>query len=117
MYYQNLRCIHYFSGCRSYNAINFAQSQPYNIPSSRFFRSYMQKWKGFIGNLKLKSIKRGMTHAAKQNLLSHLCWHSNNFGFNTETKKDTLRKILNHFLVLQRCYVFENTTMLEISSI
>lgn len=81
-----------------------------NIPASRFLRPYSKRLALFEG-LRLRRIKRAMTHAAKGGEVYHLWWHPHNFGRDIEKNIACLTKILDHFKTLQKDYDMESVTM------
>jgi len=87
-----------------------------NIPASRFFRPYSKKL-SFLEHQKVKRIKKGMTHAAKNNEMFHLWWHPHNFGAHTEELFEQLSEILEHFTLLNNKYNYQSYTMKEIVDI
>ncbi|UII79920.1 polysaccharide deacetylase family protein [Flagellimonas sp. CMM7] len=105
------------SGHHCYNLDDLPTSAPFNVPSSRFLRPYIAKGGILLESLKLRRIKKSMTHAAKRGMLYHLWWHPHNFGANTKVNFRTLEKILNHYIKLNKKYGFESSTMTEISNI
>jgi peptidoglycan/xylan/chitin deacetylase (PgdA/CDA1 family) len=89
----------------------YMQSNPIiNIPSSRFLRPYSPRLR-LLEGLRLRRIKNGMTHAAKNGLLYHLWWHPHNFGINHEQNFSFLEKILEHYTYLNKKYGFTSYTM------
>jgi peptidoglycan/xylan/chitin deacetylase (PgdA/CDA1 family) len=98
------------TGHNCYSDAYMAASQPYNIPASRFLRQYKPRLK-LLEGLRLRRIKTGMTHAAKNNLTYHLWWHPHNFGINQNENLAFLQKILDHYQALNRQYNFTNYTM------
>lgn len=85
-----------------------------NLPSSRFLRSYSQKL-SFIEGLKLRRIKKAMTHAAIKNKLYHLWWHPHNFGSYTDKNFTTLEEIFKEYSKLNKEYGFQSMTMTELT--
>ena len=83
---------------------------PYNIPSSRFLRPYNPKLAS-VENLRLKRIKKSMTHAAKTGTVFHLWWHPHNFGVNQKENFQALTEVLEHYKRLRASYNFESITM------
>lgn len=81
-----------------------------NIPASRFLRPYSKK-ASILEKLKIRRIKRSMTHAAKNKELYHLWWHPHNFGSNMEENFAGLEEILKHYEKLSRKYNFESASM------
>lgn len=102
------------SGYHTYDLASLAKKQPYNIPASRFLRSYSAKL-AFLDGLKLKRIKEAMTHAAQKGELFHLWWHPHNFGTHTQENIAFLEEVLKHYLYLKKEYGFRSMTMDEIS--
>ncbi|MFT3978951.1 MAG: polysaccharide deacetylase family protein [Ferruginibacter sp.] len=100
------------SGHHCYKDVSMKNVAIVNIPSSRFLRPYMARLDWFEG-LRLKRIKKSMTHAAKHNLLYHIWWHPHNFGINQEKNIEFLQKILQHYQYLHLRYGFTNYTMNE----
>jgi peptidoglycan/xylan/chitin deacetylase (PgdA/CDA1 family) len=87
-----------------------ASSFPVDIPSSRFLRPYSKRLKFFDG-LRMRRIKKAMTHAAKNKLMYHLWWHPHNFGINQNENFDFLENILLHYKYLNKTYNFTSITM------
>lgn len=87
-----------------------------NIPSSRFLRQYKPKL-SMLDGWRLRRIKNSMTYAAKHGLTYHLWWHPHNFGINTEKNFSFLRKILKHYLVLNKVYGFKSINMQQLASV
>ena len=87
-----------------------------NLPSSRFLRPYNPKL-SFLNSLKLRRIKRSMTHCAKHQLCYHLWWHPHNFRKNSTQNFQFLEEILKHFLTLKKEYHFKSQTMEEAATL
>lgn len=102
------------TGHNCYNTDIIKQSVPYNMPSSRFLRSYSKKLH-YLEWLKLLRIKQSMTYAAKNKLVYHLWWHPHNFGKNCKENMVLLENILEHYNYLNYKYCFESITMSEFS--
>jgi len=102
------------TGYHCYNYEFIKKEFPYNIPSSRFLRSYNKKF-SFLEGLKIRRIKKAMTHAAKKKMVYHLWWHPHNFGRNTQENIKMLDLILNHYFYLNKLYGFESVTMQRLS--
>jgi len=81
-----------------------------NVPASRFLRPFSTKLKRFEP-LKLRRIKKAMTHAAKHHELFHLWWHPHNFSANTEANMAMLNAIADHFHTLQDEYGMQSRSM------
>ncbi|MCP4442327.1 MAG: polysaccharide deacetylase family protein [Aureispira sp.] len=93
-----------------------AAKKPYNIPSSRFLRPFSTKLK-ILEGLRLRRIKKSMTHAAKHGLVFHLWWHPHNFGNHQKENFGMLQKILEHYQELHKTYSFGSATMGELANI
>ena len=102
------------SGHNCYTDQDLKNGQLINIPSSRFLRPYSSKLKAF-DSLRLARIKSGMTHAAKHNKTYHLWWHPHNFGIHQEANFSFLKKILEHYRVLNDRHNFVSYTMSDLA--
>ena len=87
-----------------------------NVASSRFLRPYNTKLK-LLEKIKISRIKKGMTHAAKQNQVFHLWWHPHNFGQNTEENFQALEAIFRHYNKLNEKFNFKSGTMSGIANV
>lgn len=112
---RTLDCYINLSGHHGYDLQTLKGSQPLNIPSSRFLRPYNTKGGRILEWLKVRRIKKAMTHAAKNGLVYHLWWHPHNFGANTSKNMDTLRAILAHYNILEKKFQFSSKTMSEVT--
>lgn len=90
------------------------QSSPYNVPSSRFLRPYVPALR-LLDRLKLRRIKRSMTHAAKTGQVFHLWWHPHNFGKHLSENMAMLSEIVAHYETLHQTYQFESLSMEEVA--
>lgn len=88
---------------------------PYNVPSSRFLRPYSRKL-SILEPLRLRRIKKAMTHAAKQGEVFHLWWHPHNFGTNQTENLNVLKEIAENYKKLQATYGMKSSTMSEAAS-
>ena len=86
-----------------------------NIPASRFLRPYMPLL-SFLEPLRLRRIKKSMTHAAKRGEIFHLWWHPHNFGVNQEQNFENLTEILKHFKALEKEYGMQSASMRDITA-
>ncbi|MEJ6518158.1 polysaccharide deacetylase family protein [Shewanella bicestrii] len=102
------------SGFNTHDISTCLQNKPFNFPSSRFLRPYNKKL-SFFDCLKLRRIKKAMTHAAKNNELFHLWWHPHNFGAETSKNLDMLREILDHYQYLNKNFGMRSLNMEELS--
>lgn len=100
------------AGSHTYKKESLAKSIPFNVPASRFLRSYSTKQVMFEP-LKLKRIKDEMTYAAKHGEMYHLWWHPHNFGDHTVENLNFLEKILIHYQSLSKKYDYQSMTMNE----
>lgn len=103
------------SGHHCHDYAYMAASFPFNIPSSRFLRPYSKKFRWFE-SLRLRRIKKSMTHAAKNNLTYHLWWHPHNFGINQDQNICFLESILDHYKYLNGKYAFASITMKDMAA-
>jgi hypothetical protein len=102
------------SGYHTYDLADLTQSKPYNVPSGRFLRPYSKMLK-ILENQRLQRITASMSHAAKHGRLFHLWWHPHNFGLNTAENLAFLKKILEHFKILQQETGMRSLNMGEMS--
>lgn len=102
------------SGHHCYGLDALVEKELINIPSSRFFRAYNSKL-SFLEFLKLRRIKKAMTHAAKNGLVYHLWWHPHNIGVNIDKNIKTLSFIFEHYSYLNRKYNMQSRTMGNLS--
>jgi len=101
------------SGYHTYSVRDCTTEKPFNIAASRFLRPY-NKNLAFLDGLRLRRIKKAMTHAAKSGHIYHLWWHPHNFGVRTEDNIDLLDKILARFAALKEKHKFQALNMGEI---
>lgn len=104
------------SGHHTFKLNSTTKESLFNIPASRFLRPYSQSLK-FLESLKLKRIKNGMTHAAKNGEVFHLWWHPHNFGVNQEENLAGLKEIISHYQYLNKAYQMESKTMAELTTL
>lgn len=104
------------SGHHTYPLPQYEKGVMCNIPSSRFLRPW-SKILRFFEYLRIRRITRAMTHAAKNGEVFHLWWHPHNFGINQTENFDTLKKIINHYLILKREYGMQSVSMNELYEI
>lgn len=99
------------SGYNTYSLSNVKNySGIVSISSSKFFRPY-SKALAFLESLRISRIKKGMSHAAKNNEVYHIWWHPHNFGDNTEANFKNLEQLFKHYNSLNQQYNFSNETM------
>ncbi len=114
------RCVRFMdayinlSGNHCYPAPTRVRSLPIQIPSSRFLRPYNRQL-SWLESLRLRRIKKSMTHAAKNNEVYHLWWHPHNFGVNQDENFAFLEKILKHYNYLNKRYGFSSITMSDLA--
>jgi hypothetical protein len=87
-----------------------------NVRASRFLRPY-SKTLSFLEPLRLRRIKKSMTHAAQSGEIFHLWWHPHNFGINQNENLNFLKAIIDHYHFLQKEYGMQSATMGEIATI
>jgi hypothetical protein len=104
------------SGYNTYDIDEISRKKPFNIPSSRFLRPFLNKL-SFFEKLRLRRIKKAMTYAAKNKTIFHLWWHPYNFGVNTSQNIAFLRKIMAHYKYLEKEYDMKSLNMGEISAL
>ena len=102
------------SGQNTYSQTVLSRKFPFNIPSSRFLRPYSKRLK-YIEPYKLRRIKSGLTYAAKSRQIYHLWWHPHNFGSNLDENMNFLKKVLNHYSILNQTHGMESLNMSELS--
>lgn len=102
------------TGYHCYSQEYMSASFPVNIPSSRFLRPHSPGLKK-LDWLRLRRIKKSMTHAAENNLMYHLWWHPHNFGINHLENFAFLEEILVHYRYLHEKHNFTSCTMSELS--
>jgi peptidoglycan/xylan/chitin deacetylase (PgdA/CDA1 family) len=90
-------------------------SRPFNIPASRFLRQYKPGLK-ILEGLRLRRIKKSMTHAAQNGLTYHLWWHPHNFGIHQAENISFLEKVLQHYQLLNQQYNFTSCTMAALAN-
>lgn len=100
------------TGYQTYKKESQPKSIPFNVPASRFLRSYSTKLVMFEP-FKLKRIKDEMTYAAKHGEMYHLWWHPHNFGDHTAENLNFLENILIHYQSLSKKYDYQSMTMNE----
>lgn len=115
LFIRGLRLLdHYIniSGHHTYT-IEKREDEILNIPASRFLRPYMRRL-AFLEPLRMRRIKRAMTHAAQRGEVFHLWWHPHNFGVNQEENFKNLITILEHYKKLHEKYGMESASMRDI---
>lgn len=103
------------SGHHTFALQECMHQKPYNVPASRFLRPYSQKLASLDG-LRLRRIKKAMSHAAETDRMFHLWWHPHNFGAKTNENLCFLEKLLSHFDTLRKQHHFQSLSMGEIST-
>ncbi len=97
------------------HALPTPEHQLVNLKSSRFLRPYSPKLRG-LDWLKLRRIKRAMTHAAQHGEAFHLWWHPHNFGTHLQQNMQFLRSVAEHFRTLQDEYGMRSQNMSELAA-
>jgi peptidoglycan/xylan/chitin deacetylase (PgdA/CDA1 family) len=100
--------------CHSFVPRN--EKPPVNVTASRFLRPYSRSLSNFE-ELRFRRIANEMTTAAKEGFLYHLWWHPHNFGLDTESNLMFLRKILDHYRVLNDRHGFTSANMGEVADL
>lgn len=101
------------SGSNCYTLNEIKNTKPYNIPASRFLRPSDEKLE-FLEWLRMRRIKQGLHHAAKNNQIFHLWWHPHNFGTNTDKNLLFLEEILKFYIQLREAYGMQSFNMGEV---
>ncbi len=102
------------SGHGDYAREAIAGPAPRNIRASAFLRPYSPRLAP-LEPLKLRRIRRAMTHAARHGRVFHLWWHPHNFGCHLERNVADLRSLLDHFRTLSRRYGMISQSMGELA--
>jgi len=87
---------------------------PLNIPASFFLRPFSKKLR-LLEPLRLRRLKRAMSHAAKAREVCHLWWHPHNFGRNLDANIAVLRQLLDHYRALAERHGMESLNMGELA--
>ena len=107
-----LDCYVNLTGHHTYRISNESDDYPINLRSSRFLRPYNPKLK-MLEPLRLKRIKKGVEHAAKQKEIYHLWWHPHNFGTFLDENLKFLTEILDHYAKMREVYGMQSMNMGE----
>ncbi len=102
------------SGHHTYPIPQPTAHEPINIPASRFFRPW-NVWLNLFEPLRIRRIKRAMTHAAKNNEIFHLWWHPHNVSIDQGENFKNLEHILKHYLFLKETYGMTSASMADIT--
>lgn len=81
----------------------YSTELPLNVPASRFLRPWSLRLR-YLEGLRLRRIKRAMTHAARRGEVFHLWWHPENFGQHHSENLLFLEEILRHYCRLHHKY-------------
>jgi len=104
------------SGHHTHALEDCTSQKPFNIASSRFLRPY--NWKlAFLDGLRLRRIKKAMTHAAKTGRVFHLWWHPHNFGAGTQHNLAFMERILGHYIKLKNQHAVQSMNMGDITKL
>jgi peptidoglycan/xylan/chitin deacetylase (PgdA/CDA1 family) len=87
---------------------------PINVPSSRFLRPWSSALR-FLEPIRMRRIKKAMTHAAKNGEVFHLWWHPHNFGIDQEQNFKNLTELLEHFRNLREHYGMKSASMRDVA--
>ena len=93
---------------------SFAPStdNPANVPASQFLRPCSGRL-ARLHPLHTRTIKNGMTRAAKVGRGYHLWWHPHNFGQNIDGNITHLSEIIRHFRTLKERFGMESLSMCD----
>jgi peptidoglycan/xylan/chitin deacetylase (PgdA/CDA1 family) len=84
-----------------------------DVPAGRFLRPVSGN--APLERLRLWRITSAMETAARRRRLFHLWWHPHNFGVDLQENLAFLRKILDHFRILQDRYGMRSMTMAAVA--
>ena len=98
------------TGHHTYPVEACVTDRPLNIPASRFLRPYSRKL-AVLDGLRLRRIKKAMTHAAKTGQIFHLWWHPHNFGVRTQSNLGLLEEVIAHYAELKTQYAYQSASM------
>ena len=104
------------SNHQTFNLKMVVESDPCNIPCSRFLRPYSRKLR-FLEPFKIRRMMSDMTHAAKNGLVYHIYFHPHNFGVNLEKNMEMFESIIGHFKVLEKKYGMKSANMNEVAEL
>lgn len=90
------------------------ESGVWNLMGSRMYKPYFRPL-FFLERLKLRRIKRQMTHAAKRGLVFHLWWHPHNIGTRTDWHLAQLEEIFSCYDSLKQKYGMRSMNMGELA--
>ncbi len=116
LFIRGLRLLdHYIniSGHHTYPLPSSTKGRIRNIPASRFLRPFMPRL-ALLEPLRMRRIKKAMTHAAKNGEVFHLWWHPHNFGVNQERNFKNLEAILAHYKILKETYGMGSASLEDI---
>lgn len=91
-----------------------AKSSPFDVASSRFFRSYHAQLKA-LEPLKMRRIRSGMTHAARNGGVYHLWWHPQDFAVDTELNFSAIESVFDRFAELREHDQMVSCNMAEVA--
>ena len=91
-----LRLADAHSGVLGHQTYQAEQGMFRNVPASQFLRPCSGRLAPFHPT-HIRTIKAGMTKAARQNQGYHLWWHPHNFGRDTDANLKGLESLLTHF--------------------
>lgn len=86
----------------------------FEAPASRFLRP-VRSVTSVIATLQRCRIKSEMSTAARQGLNYHLWWHPHNMGRYTDANLEHLRRLLEHYRMLNDIYGMQSRTMHELA--
>lgn len=109
-FHRAARLLDSYTGLLGSNSFQIVRDQPVNVPASRFLRPCSGSLKA-LQPFHIKSIKREMTKAAKEDKNYHLWWHPHNFGIELDQSMAGLREITDHFQLLNGEFNMQTATM------
>lgn len=83
-----------------------------NVPASQFLRPCSGRLT-VIHPAHIRTVKAGISQAAKTGTGYHLWWHPHNFGINTDDNIAALGKVINHFVRMRDEHGIVSRTMAD----
>jgi hypothetical protein len=103
----------YFPLARRRDFVPTVVGEMVDVRASRFLRPARRQ--GWPENLRLRAITSAMTIAAQEGTTFHLWWHPHNFGADVDLNLSFLRRVLDHFRVLQCSHGMLSMTMKQVA--
>ncbi len=89
---------------------------PLLLPSTRLYRAWKPEYP-VQNKFKMRRILNEMTVAAKNKAYYHIWWHPHNFGYQPQQCMAELKKIIEHYLLLNKKFGFQSMNMGEITDL